>query len=288
MKRSTKVKIIVFFIVFFLCFVDLRPLFRQPKPTPTVVTTPIVDSTRKGYNNGSCYDMEKDICYYIVFLDDKESSWNETEKNEFTEDKFFVSLDYLSRKANEYSVTLCAEYENYPADNDTKVTYDGIVEADVVENGSQTDILNQVADSMGYSSPEKMDQSLKTDMNVSQIAYLVALNKEGRSYKHSYVTDDSKTIEFCVFFDDSIKQNGNTCSSTIAHEVLHLFGAEDYYDPYGEMPQRQKLAEQLYPNDIMFALTSDVNEAQIGAYTAYSIGWTDILPEECNVDDWWK
>lgn len=288
MKRSTKVKIIVFFIVFFLCFVDLRPLFRQQKPSPTIVTTPIVDTTRKGYNNGSCYDMEKDICYYIIFLDDKESNWNEKDKNEFIEKKFSVSMDYLSRKASEYSATLCTEYKNYPADNYTKVTYDGIVEADVVENGSQDDILNQVASSMKYSSPEEMDLSLKTDMNVSQIAYLVVLNKEGRSYKYSYVTDDSKTIEFCVFFDDTIIFDESTCCSTISHEILHLFGAEDYYDPYGEMPQRQKLAEQLYPNDIMFALMNNVNDAQIGAYTAYSIGWTDTLPAECDVDEWWK
>lgn len=288
MKRSTKVKIIVFFIVFFLCFVDLRPLFRQQKPVQPIITTPIVDTTRKGYNNGSCYDMEKDICYFIVHLDDNESNWNENEKNEFIKNKFLVSIDYLARNASDYSVTLCRKYRNFPTDSNTKVTYNGIVETDVVENGSQTDIFNQIALSMGYSAPEEMDSTLKKEMNVNQIAYLFVLNKEGRSYKYSYVTDDSKTIEFCVFFDDSIKSYDNTCCSTIAHEILHLFGAEDFYDPYGELPERQKLAEKLYPNDIMFALMNNVNDAQIGAYTAYSVGWTDTLPDECNVDEWWK
>ncbi len=288
MKRSTKVKIIIFFIVFFLCFVDLRPLFRTKNPSPTIITTPIVDETRKGYNYGSCYDMENDLCYYIVHLDDKESSWNEKDKNEFTEKKFSVSLDYLSRKASEYSTTLCTEYKKYPADNHTKVTYDGIVDADVVTNGSQEDILNQLASSMKYSSPEEMDSALKKELNVKQIAYLFVLNKEGRSYKYSYATEDSKQIEFCIFFDDSIKFDESTCCSTISHEILHLFGAEDFYDPYGEMPERQKLAESLYPNDIMFALKNNVNDAQIGAYTAYSVGWTDTLPKECDTENWWK
>ena len=288
MKRSTKVKIIVFFIVFFLCFVDLRPLFRPKKPTPTIVTTPIVDTTRKGYNNGSCYDMEKDLCYFIIHLDDKESRWNEKDKNDFIENKFLISLDYLSRKASEYSATLCKEYRNYPADNNTKVTYNGIVDTDVVTNGSQADILNQIATSMGYSSPEEMDSTLKKEMNVKQIAYLLVLNKEGRSYKYSYVTNDAKQIEFCVFFDDTIKSDGNICCSTIAHELLHLFGAEDFYDPYGEMPQREKLAQTLYPQDIMLSLVNDVNKAEIGEYTAYSIGWTDTLPKECDVPEWWS
>ncbi len=286
MKRSTKVKIIVFFIVFFLCFVDLRPLFMPKKPP--IVVTPVIDETRKGYNNGSCYNMEKDLCYFIVHLDDQESSWNETEKSKFMENKFLVSLNYLSRKASEYSVTLCTEYEIYPADNNTKVTYNGIVDTDVVTNGIQSDILNQIAKAMGYSSPDEMDSSLKNEMNVNQIAYLFVLNKDGRSYKYSYITDDSKKIEFCVFFDDTIKANANTCCSTIAHEILHLFGAEDFYDPYGEMPQREKLAKQLYPDDIMLTLVNNVNDAKIGSYTAYSIGWINTLPEECNVDEWWK
>ncbi len=288
MKRSTKVKIIVFFIAFFLCFVDLRPLFMPKKPSPSVITTPIVDETRKNHNKGSCYDMEDDICYYIIHLDDKESNWNKQEKSEFIEKKFLVSLDYLSRKANDYSITISKEYKNYPVNDDTKITYDGIIESEVVENGSQEDILNQVALSLGYLSPEEMDSSLKNQIKVKQIAYLIVVDKEGRSYKYSYVTEDAKQIEFCVFFDDTLKYDETTCCSTIAHELLHLFGAEDFYDPYGEMPERAKLAKELYPDDIMLSLVNDVNNAKIGTYTAYSVGWTDTLPEECDVDEWWN
>ena len=94
MKRSTKIKIIVFFIVFFLCFVDLRPLFMPKKPP--IVVTPVIDETRKSYNNGSCYDMTNDLCYFIVYLDDEERSWDEAEKTKFMEKKFLVSLDYLA------------------------------------------------------------------------------------------------------------------------------------------------------------------------------------------------
>ena len=288
MKRSTKVKIIVFFIVFFLCFVDLRPLFRQKKPEPTVVTTPITDQTRKNHNKGSCYDMESDICYFIVHLDDKESSWEGQEKTEFIEKKLLVSLDYLSQKANDYSVTISKKYKSYPVGDDTKVVYDGIIETEVVENGSQEDIFNQVALSLGYKSPEEMDSALKKENNVKQIAYLFVVNKEGRSYKYSYVTEDSKQLEFCLFFDDTLSFNENTCCSTIAHEILHLFGAEDFYDPYGEMPEREKLAKELYPDDIMLTLVNDVNRAKIGAYTAYAVGWTDTLPKECDTENWWK
>ncbi len=284
MKRSTKVKIIIFFIVFFLCFVDLRPLFRQNEPAPVA---PQIDETRKSYKVGSCYNMKDDLCYFIIFLDDNESSWNEAEKENFTENKFIYSMNYLSSKANDYSVTLCTKYSSYPADENAKMIYNGILESDVVENGSQTDILNQVAESMSFASPEEMNSALKNQLNVGQIAYLLAVNKEGRSYKYAYTSPQSEKIEFVVFFDDSIAKGG-TCCSTIAHEILHLFGAEDYYDPYGKLPQREKMANELYPNDIMLISPSDVNKAEIGAYTAYSVGWTDIIPAECNTENWWK
>lgn len=284
MTRSTKVKIVIFFIVFFLCFVDLRPLFRQQKPTPTVITTPVVDTTRKGYKTGSCYDMENSLCYYIIFLNDNESQWNDSEKTKFTQKKFITSLNYLSAKANEYSVTISTEYNH----SEVTGTYSGIVETEVVENGSQEDILNQVAQSCGFENPDEMNSHLKESLGVNQVAYLIVMNKDGRSYKYSYVNENNEKLEFCVFFDDSITFGESTCCATISHEILHLFGAEDYYNPYGDTPQREKLAKELYPDDIMMKIPKNVYDAQIGEYTAYSVGWTDTLPEECNNENWWK
>ena len=102
------------------------------------------------------------------------------------------------------------------------------------------------------------------------------------------MTNESKKIEFCVFFDDAITYSGTTCNPTIAHEILHLFGAEDYYDPYGDYPEREKLAKELYPNDIMFGTVTDMNNVNVGNYTAYSVGWINDLPQECDTENWWK
>ena len=54
------------------------------------------------------------------------------------------------------------------------------------------------------------------------------------------------------------------------------------------LPERLELAKELYPNDIMFGTVTDVITVSVGNYTAYSVGWIDQLPEECNVDEWWK
>lgn len=285
MKRSKKITLIIFFIVFFLCFVDLRPLFSPKKPNENIIS---VDETRKNYNSGSCYDMQDDLCYLVVFLDDNDSIWNEKDKKNFIENKFIPSMEYLSDKAMEYNTVLDTTYNSYPDENAIQVTYNGIIESEVVENGSQKDILSQISQAMGYNTPKEMNEALQENFSVKQIAYLVVLNKEGRSYKYAHTQSNTERYEFCVFFNQSIGFDGENCYSTIAHEVLHLFGAEDYYDPYGEYPEREKLAEKLYPNDIMFGTLENINDAEIGNYTAYSVGWTDTLPEECDQEKWWK
>ena len=88
MKRSTKIFIIILVIFLVLCHIDFRPWFyeRQKEYLNRV------DETRKDYNIGSCYNMQEDLCYYIIFIDDDESQWNDADKNEFIEKKFEGSL----------------------------------------------------------------------------------------------------------------------------------------------------------------------------------------------------
>ena len=281
MKRSTKIFIVILVIFLVLCHIDMRPWFyeRQREYLNRV------DETRKEYKIGSCYNMQEDLCYYIIFVDDNESNWNENDKSEFVEKKFLPSINYLSNQSSLYNVTLNQDYRICEG----TANYNGVIEAETVQNGVQYDIYTQVASSLGYKSANEMNDSLKKELGVSQVAYLFAINKEGRSYKLSHSqTAIERKYEFCVFFSQSIGYTDTTCYSTIAHEILHLFGAEDYYDPYGDYPEREKLAKELYPNDIMFGTVTDVNTVSVGNYTAYSVGWIDQLPEECNVDEWWK
>ena len=73
-------------------------------------------------------------------------------------------------------------------------------------------------------------------------------------------------------------------SATITHEILHLFGAEDYYKPY----DRLVLAEKYYINDIMLLDSYRLSRLDIGTYIGYCIGWTDQIPEICYNEKWYS
>lgn len=86
--------------------------------------------------------------------------------------------------------------------------------------------------------------------------------------KLSYTLTDGDNKEYCVIFrDDSRKK------SVIMHEMLHLYGAYDLYEP-----RFSSLTNRKYPNDIM-AYTND-NNIDIGAFTANRIGWTNEMDTE--------
>ena len=76
MKRRTKIFIIILITAFILCCIDFRPwLYEKQREYLNRV-----DETRKEHGIGTCYDMEKSLCYYIVFINDDESRWNDDEK----------------------------------------------------------------------------------------------------------------------------------------------------------------------------------------------------------------
>ena len=88
--------------------------------------------------------------------------------------------------------------------------------------------------------------------------------------------------EHCVLFSDPEFGNAvSTHSCTVAHEILHLYGAFDYYEE-----PRLTIANELYHFDIMLQNYYTIWLNQIGDYTAFSIGWTDVVPDVCSREGW--
>ena len=61
----------------------------------------------------------------------------------------------------------------------------------------------------------------------------------------------------------------------IAHCVLYLYGAENFY----KIASRKTLASLLYPDDIMLTVKYTIQDNAIGDATAFYIGWTHTPPD---------
>ena len=153
-------------------------------------------------------------------------------------------------------------------------------------NGSTKDVLDKAAEDLGFSSNWELYSAFKNGLQRNDdVIFLTFLNKAGKSYtRHFISTGQSSYAEHCVIFSDYLEGPNFGCrASTVAHELLHLFGAEDFYNGY-----RQILAYQVYPKDIMLWMPEDAYENEIGDFTAYTVGWTETVPEICYNENWWK
>lgn len=242
------------------------------------------------YDIGNCRKLTGEVYTLVIFLDDDVSSWDNESRNTFYNKRFFPSVEYLIKEADRRDIDLNLQSGQYSTKQDlTKPPrYDGVVQPTVDKVIENLDIFNQTAKTLGFPNKEVMHAFLQHNTGVEQIAYILALNKPGRAYAVSdSLYNEIDAIEFVVAF--SSNENGKTdVGSSILHEMLHLFGAADLYDPTGEYPERKKLCKKLYPNDIMMKSATDPSVLEIGRLTECLIGWSDYFPPECDCPEWWQ
>ena len=225
----------------------------------------------------------------VIFVDDDESKWNQNEINKYWQDQIVLTKKFFENQAKKYNINLNIDYGYYCTNQQFKIKYDGIIVKDLMKEKVSKDIFNQVIKCLGFKSKTAFHEYIKTYSNKEQIIYIFAINKDGRSYAMpDFCANEDDHLEYCVTFPRYLGRNENEYNGSLVHEILHLFGAEDYYDPYNKYPKRKELAKILCQKDFMLVVYNDINANEINRYTAYSIGWLDELPIEYDNKNWWE
>lgn len=259
----------------------------QP-PTETVPPTdPQVEALRPFRNLGVCRGLDEEHTFVLFFLDDWRSNWSGEEIAAFNGLYFRPAMDFLQTQGESWGMEINREPLTYSSDVNQGMAYAGTVAPDFQEGGAATDIADKTAQSLGFDNGWDMYRHLQEYTGTDQVAMLFFLNKPGRSYTiRDQSRDGQEELEFSVIFASYPGFSTSATSATIAHELLHLFGAEDYYDPYGDFPQRKILAESQIPDDIMLVTYYNVKDNTLSQATAFTIGWTDEVPEIMENPDW--
>ncbi len=251
------------------------------------------DPYRDWYNLGSCKQLRGNIQYVCIFIEDDESTWNKADYDQFYHEDFYPGMEWLMYQAREYGVELGYESWYYGKENGNNVRYDGTIGANLNLRDFSGDILTQAAQSLGFASQEEMDKSCREFFGVDDdIVYILVVNKPGRCYA---MIDQSNEgidfMEYVVLYNKEAWVTDNyyygLFPATVAHEILHVFGAEDYYADGNRRQAREKLADQWFPNDVMLRTYINQGYNKVGPMTAYSIGWKDIYHQVCTDPDWW-
>lgn len=192
-------------------------------------------------DKGNCRTLKGDVVVSVVFVDDSLSLWSQEEMDEFkalrTKDE-----EILEREA-----------QSYGAELDLTVTYvTGKVDVNF-DRDNTNPWKNAVLEELKYSDPDKAIAELKKQHSSDEATFIFARNAGGRSFAEQAVSDSGFECAF-LYGDGGFR-----------HELLHIFGAEDFYYPEEVM----NFAMESFPDTVMLAS----KEEAVDSFSAYLVGW---------------
>ena len=194
---------------------------------------PLLDKT----SLGSCSSLTGSVQLIVIYVDTPEMQWSPADRASF--DRLVAGgMAHLETEAAAYGVSLTIEAESFSAR--------------LSEQHAPEDLPAYVLVKL----PELCKRLLSTATFHSPILFCMPGN--GRDLAFCATTDD---LEYAVLY-------ANADEGDIQHELLHLYGAEDYYIH----DDVRAAAMRLFPDSIM--LNADPS-GTVDSLTAWSIGWTE-------------
>jgi len=222
------------------------------------------------WHDGSAIELKGNIYILSIFITTPKKKWTYDEKTDLVSSQL-KAQEWIKEQARLYTTDVSFENGFYGLKTDIFVDeIKGIKE--VYE--ARLDWVYYVLTKIGYSSPLEFLEKLKNTKQCSNALVIIYANESGRSYAVPYSTGRNREkyfFEGCtVYRKDTYYQY--SCAATIAHEILHLFGAWDLYKLNSKDKERSRKADELYHNDIMIGGTCDLQTLKINKLTAWLVG----------------
>lgn len=200
---------------------------------------------------GSCKALKGDVALTVLFINDTVSSWSQQEIDGFIE-KLHVDISELTYEASQWGTDL----------NITLNIRQGTLDFDLSPHMAWSS-MNHILSKAGYDTYDILS-ILQDELGTESVPVMFAFNKAGRSY--ALQDYDEQNVEACYIFADP---------SATKHELLHLFGAADFY--YHD--QLDHYVNEFLQESIM----SSSGGTKVDDLTAYLVGWTDGLTPEAHI-----
>lgn len=221
---------------------------------------------RSSFSLGSARHLDGKNVIVSLFGESLKQKWTEDEKERMLKD-LTIACDYIEDAAKEYDRNVEMIYD-WNEEGCEDLLYSGFVHWDINKTpmGKQEAMLDErIATWLKI----RVDyEALMEKYDADGIFMIVYLNTGGRPYAISYDGEDNP--------QESLIMYPGREPATFAHEILHLFGAHDFYEGAEYTEDAVKYIEKKYPNDIMLR-TDSGNEIPntVGELTAYHLGWLE-------------
>lgn len=209
-----------------------------------------------GKDKGCCGKLLGKVVIVVFLVNDEKTAWSDEEVSIF-ETVIKKSIDHLTSQSGfkKEKLNICYAYDKLPV----QVKFDRHNHFEIADK-----VIRRYGD---YNSLAAYQKHYEKKFKRDEAPIIFALHKDFRSFAIKAANSsaevslpDSDELSFVSYNDDV-----NNCVRTLVHELLHQFGAIDYYY-HDELCQ---IANEVLPGSIM---SSGMN---IDALTRYIIGWDE-------------
>lgn len=207
-----------------------------------------------GKNYGPTKVLKGDVTVLLIFVSDDNSSWTKEDINEYYE-VYNKAQDYIMDKAKSENVKL-----------NLKSFYLEVRISGLCTNENSLDWVKKVISFCNQNTIEAVQMYYEACYDIDDIPVMLVINKSARSFARSSkkcykYTENEYSVVYKTLGKNTFHMH------TIIHELLHQFGAIDYYYP----KDVKENADKFMPKSIMD------NGWEFDSLTKYNIGWTNTV-----------
>lgn len=205
------------------------------------------------------------------------TQWSNTEKTQKNQN-VLTATTFIKNQASRYDTNV---YFNTAVDSSLEVTIpnnnlsitvpsSGVVSTITVDGKSQS-INTYIRDYIN--STDLAPYKLKGQYSAQGVTYVLFIKYDGRS--SAYCIDNNFDLAKVIRLGTS---SANDTSRSIAHELMHCYGAPDAYSESNDAVDSYSSNRYFY--DLMRVAGPSLKILHINTYAAYCVGWTNTLFKE--------
>jgi len=218
--------------------------------------------------------------FYVLTCYVSQTGWTDDEVSECRA-MIYQAENWLVRQAEAYGKDV--SFVNGSFGLKKPLLFDNIVSGNGVGD-EPVDLVSKVMKKIGYDNGLEFVDWVNSNTDCTGCLVLIVANQPGRGYSMAY-NDAYDRKEFFLegtMLYTSYEEGVPGCAAGIAHEMCHLFGAEDLYATFIQTAENEARARELFPDDIMLRTSYDINSLKIDKLTAWLMGLTE------DREDWYE
>lgn len=214
--------------------------------------------------------LKGDITLVSVFVNISSSEKWSLKNRAMVKSAWQRSSEWLTEAAKKYSGHVQFSHRLFIVDRNPSLLRMKIKSFDMATKKSDK-IIKYVLQDLGERSVTDFLKKIKYQDNADQVILLLHVNDNKRSFAFPCFRQcNSYYSEFAFIYEKAQRKRWQSMEYVLAHESLHLFGADDLYNI--------KRAKTYAPKDIMNYPSSVLFSNTLEDLTAYSVGLINTRP----------